>query len=170
MPRAKKEPPWNRSIAKELLHQDLRNGVIPLNSKVLSVREIVAMRPEFGGVDPTNVKKFSCRLRTARQFVINSKARAESDRVGIEHDLAIINSVKVDVDEREAKWYGSAAERSLKEDMNEKRHETLTNMQLYESRYEYQIFSFATIRDKIRQETKSRKFKAQFGLYKRGAR
>ena len=44
----------------------------------------------------------------------------------------------------------------------------MTAMQLYESRHKYQIFSFAIIRDNIRQETKSRKFKAQFGLYKKG--
>ena len=46
----------------------------------------------------------------------------------------------------------------------------MTAVQLYESRHEYQIFLFATIRDKIRQETKSRIFKAQIVLYKKGTR
>ena len=79
MPKTKKEPAWNKSLAKELLHQDLKNGVIPLNSKTLSVKEVVAMRPELGGDDPANLKKFSQRLRSARKFVTDRKGRAESE-------------------------------------------------------------------------------------------
>lgn len=170
MPKARKEPPWGKSLAKALLHEDLRNGVIPLNSKVLSVKEIVVMRPEFGGVDDANIKKFSSRLRSARKFITDSKARAESDRIGIEHDLAIINATKSVSSEGEVKWYGSLAEHSLKQDFDEKRHETMNAKELYESRYEYQNFSYATFRAKIRQEEKSRKFKAQFGLLKKALR
>ena len=170
MPKTKKEPAWNKSLAKELLYQDLKNGVIPLNSKTLSVKEVVAMRPEFGGDDPTNLKKFSQRLRSARKFVADRKGRAESDRLGIEHDLAIIQSTGYVSNGGEKKWYGSEAERLLKSDVNDKKHETMTAKQFYESRHVYKDFTFATIRDKIRQEEKSRKFKAQFGLFKKGIR
>ena len=66
--------------------------------------------------------------------------------------------------------HGSAAEHSLKEDMNEKNMKRWPPCNCMNHDTKINFFSFATIRDKIRQETKSRIFKAQFGLSKKGTR
>ena len=77
---------------------------------MLPVKERISMQLEFGGTDPANIKIFTSWLQSARKFVIDSNTQAQSDRVGIENDLAILNSTKIDVQEGESKWYGSAAE------------------------------------------------------------
>lgn len=161
MPRTRKEVPWNRSKAKALLMEGLRVGFIPMDNTLISLREIAAMYPEFGGCD-TDLKKFSSRLRNARIYVRNNVQRALSDKLMIEHDIELLRLTRLTSNSSRKIWHGSAAEMLLLADVDNEMHTKLRPQMLYNSRPEYKEFSLDIFRGHIYQEIRTRKFKQQF--------
>ena len=147
MKKTKTEGPWNRSIAKSLLVKGLRDGSIPLENRVMSVRDVIELQPEFGGCDPDNIRRFSARLRNARKSIINEMQRRSSDKVMIEHDIALFRLTRLTANNSNRKiWHGSMAEKLLPIDIDNNMHLILQPMDLYNTRKEYTEFSLDVFR------------------------
>jgi hypothetical protein len=166
MPPTTKHPLWQQSLGKKMLMADLRMGVIPLSGTAVSVRDIFAMRPEFGYDGPTNIAKFSARLRSARKQVHDDVCRAASDKRFLEHDRTIHPEPLMNY-RGEPKWDGSEAQKQLGKDMDEGKHTTMKPKLLHMSCDEYTKFPLDVFRKHIYQETNRRKFLAQRAAQKR---
>lgn len=150
--------PWGDSKAKGLLEDDLKNGVIPLESgEGMTVKDIWQQRVEF---TEYHLDKFGGRLATARKRVSLKVKRRDQDQEAFEayarnHERSLVDA------KGEPQWDTSDAQKQLREDMSADLHTTLTTTQLYESQQVYQDYSFATFTSKIVQETRKRKYDYQ---------
>ena len=155
-----KETPWRSSIGRRLLFEGLKNGSIPLvNDGKVSDRDILLMKPEFGSDDATNARLFSSRLRSARKRVCCDKQRALTDKIKLEHDVAILQSMRLPNDNSTPKWHGSSAQRSLALDIDNNIHKEMQPQALWKTRTEYMVFSCNVFRHHIYQEVRTRKFR-----------
>ena len=140
----------------------IADGSIPMESGSLSVREIVAMSPEFGGLGSQNITRFYSRLRSTRIYVKKGLQRAVSDKLMIDHDIAKLRLMKLENDNNNPIWHGSRAKTLLALDMNNEKHTKLKPMELYKARPEYSQFSLDVFRGHIYQELRTRKFRNEF--------
>jgi hypothetical protein len=161
MARKKKEASWLHSEAKNLLLKDLRSGDIPLDSTSMTPQDVFLQRPEFA--DFGDYDKFPGRLSRARKYVVEHNSRAASDSAAFAHDSKIYPRPAFN-HRGEPRWPGSVAEKLLCQDMDEGKHNRMTPKALHESRNEFhEKYPLAVFRQHIYQETKRRKFLAQYG-------
>ena len=161
-----KHPPWGKSKGKNLLMADLQSGSIPLSGTAMSIRDIFEMRPEFAEDDPTNLKKFAQRLRSARKQVSDDKSRAASDSISLAKDRTIHPKPLTNY-RGEPLWDGSAAQAQLGRDMDNGVHNDMKPKELHLSNEEYTKFPLKVFRQHIYQEENRRKYVAQQAAIKR---
>jgi hypothetical protein len=151
---------WKDSEARRLLVKDVKDRVIPIESKyddgtqTMTLQEIYVSRPEFAAYD---YNKFSSRLATIRGIIKQSEDRADEDKEALE--LYIANH-PVSLYDRKGyiQWQGSKSQELAKEDIAAGllRQGMRT---LYDSREEYYMeFGFDEFSDKIRQEIQTKKY------------
>ena len=151
---------WKDSAARRLLYNDIKDRVIPLESKfddgtlTMTLQEIYVSRPEFAAYD---YNKFSSRLATIRGIIQQSEKRADEDNEAFE---LYISHHPVSLYDRKGyiHWQGSRSQELAKEDLAAGllRQGMRT---LYDSREEYFMeFGFDEFSDKIRQEIQTKKY------------
>jgi len=154
------EEEWQYSYAKKLLTEDLLSGKIPLDSESMTPQEAYLQRPEYADSDP-NYKRFPNRLRALREQLLSKNDRADADREAFLHDRKL-HPKPARNHRGELRWEGSEAERLLRLDMDAGKHETMTPMQLHQSRKEYndedEGYPLKVFREHIHQEVRCRKF------------
>jgi len=156
---------WKNSKGKELLLKGLRDGSIPLDGKDMPPKEVYTLRPEFA--DYGGYKNFPSRLRSARKTIIEKNDRASSDLAAFTHDRLLYPEAPHNY-RGEPRWDGSDAERFLKQDIDDGKHDIMTPQELYNSRAVYhQNYPLYVFRGHIYQEVKRRKFLNQYGALKR---
>ena len=111
---------WKNSKGKELLLKGLRDGSIPLDGKDMPPKEVYTLRPEFA--DYGGYKNFPSRLRSARKTIIEKNDRASSDLAAFTHDRLLYPEAPHNY-RGEPRWDGSDAERLLKQDIDDGKHE-----------------------------------------------
>jgi hypothetical protein len=155
----KYKPPTPWDIAKPLLEADYLEGRA---TDDMFPRDVVKLRWEYSEV---NVKNFRSNWLALKKRISTHKARAEEDELMYLHDMTIYTLAK----DRDELWHGSAAERLLKKDMEQKRHERLHPSLFYLARPEYQQFEYQIFRKHIHQELRS-SIETPYWIYKRNKR
>lgn len=110
--------------------------------------DVYAFRWEFSQVNYNNFRSNFCNLK---KTIRKNRERAEADEAGYLHDIAIFPLAK----DIPGYWDGSEAQRLLKLDINNKRHELMKPQCLWLSRPEYQEYSLSKFRGHIHQELRS---------------
>jgi hypothetical protein len=146
---------WKDSLAKRLLENDLKMGIIPLSSEEMGPREVYIHRPEFSEFPYTN---FQSNLRSLRKTIQEKHNSSEYDAAAILHDRQIHPKAVVNRNGKQ-RWEGSDAEFLLRQDIDNKFHLVMEPNALYNTRHEYKDnFSLTVFRKHIDQEVRRRKF------------
>jgi hypothetical protein len=151
---------WQDSIGKKYLINDLRSGLVPITGG--DVKAIYAMRTEFGGNDPNQLRLFPSRLKSARKQVQDRLHRAASGAASLQHDRQIYPKHTFN-HLNKLRWQGSTAENLLKIDIQRGKHKEMKPIELYQSQEEYQKFPLDVFRGHIHQEVQRIKFVKQYG-------
>jgi hypothetical protein len=162
MPRARAnnaDPPWDaNNIARQLLEQDIMNGIIPLANAEMSARVVHGLRPEFSQLP---FDSFPRRLRGMRAICKATLDRGKSDAAAFENDRQFAQRPTFAALGL-PRWEGSDAQQLLKTDITEGLHLQMTPLALYGTREEYKVFALTVFRGHIHQEVKRRKFISSF--------
>jgi hypothetical protein len=152
--------PWKGSSARLVLQQLLESGQIPASGMTpKSIWEtFCVVRPEFEGF---HYKKFSARLRSMRAQVGSESRRSIVENAAFLHDQELF-PVSTVTNRGKPRWEGSTAQRHLKCDVSEKKHERMTPQDLRKTREDYLEFELEVFRKHIHQEVRLRKFIAQY--------
>lgn len=153
---------WRNSHAKEKLFDDVKNGVVPLESKErgknkMTIREIYLMHPEYAAYD---YEKFPSRLASIKKTVREMNTRADDDQEAFDvfvqnHDVSLFSKKGF------IQWQGSESQRLLLEDIEAGKHIEFANnkKEWYLSRPEYyDEIPLKVFRDKIDQEIGTAKY------------
>ena len=157
---------WAKSEGRKLLFADIRSGAIPAT---MHWQIAYKRRPEFvvgTKADPTAEKAeslFEDRLKSARNILAAKDARAAEELALLRADR-LIHPVPTTNHRGEPHWEGSEAQKLLKKDVAERKHEGMLPAQYYASRPQYKAwgFSAATIKGHVEQEVRLRKFLKQY--------
>ena len=144
-PRRKKKEPWD--IAKPILLKDYQEGRV---TDFMKPKDVWNMRDEFKAVQYVN---FRANFSAMKRRIKEKKKEAEIEEAGFRLDMAKFTLAK-DID---GYWNGSPAERLLKQDISEKRHEQMKPQLLWNSRPEYQKFDLNKFRGHVHQELRSKR-------------
>jgi hypothetical protein len=142
---ATKKKPNYWLIAKPLVHDDYKNGII---TDDMDLKDVHKMKDEYKVVDEDrfvdNVSRLIKRIK-------KDKGLRDVDYAGYLHDMKIYKLAK-DID---GEWHGSAAEKLLKEDVTNNIHKTLKPRRLRMTRQEYKDFDLDVFRPHIYQESRA---------------
>jgi hypothetical protein len=131
----------------------------------MTPRDAYLHRPEFAEFD--GYANFPSRLRGARQQIASKNNRASSDSAALAHDRKIYPKAASN-HRGEPRWEGSEAERLLRKDMDEGKHNQMRPELLYYTRKDYhENYPLKVFREHIYQEERRRKFLAQYGSNKK---
>jgi hypothetical protein len=159
-----KEPTikWKDSKARTLLYKQLTDGNIPKDAKdsngcftVPLLDDIYKMHEEYKLYDRT---KFSSRLSSLRtqyhECMIRNAMDIEAfDNYRQNHQPSLISHYGY------PEWQGSEAQRLLKIDLEAKKQDTMSRMDLWDSKPEfYEHFPLKVFRDKLNQEVRTSKY------------
>jgi hypothetical protein len=159
-----KEPKikWKDSKARRTLYKELTDGNIPRDAKdsngrfmVPLLKDIYSMHEEYKLYDP---KKFSSRLSTLRTQYHECMMRDAMDVEAFDnyrqnHQPSLFSHHGY------PEWQGSEAQRLLKIDLEAKKQDTMSKMDLWDSRPEFHAhFPLKVFRDKINQEIRTAKY------------
>lgn len=136
--------PW--VIAKPIAHEYYVKEII---TDDMTIEEIHAMEP-FAKVD---FDRFKDNFTKLKKRIKKDKLRADDDMNGYERDIKIHTLAK----DTEGEWHGSEAEKLLREDIENGKHEEKKPMKFRLSRDEYKSFELDTFRGHIYQETRRKK-------------
>lgn len=154
MPRKKKDKKdkaWSKSEAKELLAQDIIDGVIPED---MHWTDVFFYRPEYALSD---YGRFRDRLKSLRSQISDARVRASRDEEALAHDRKLF-PVPAQNYRREPRWEGSAAESWLRIDVSEGKHKEQKPQILHVSRPAYLEFPLDAFRTHIYQEERFQKY------------
>ena len=148
MPKPEQTTPWQYSDAKKLLTKDI------LDKKIdgLTSKEVFALRPEF---QHYKYKNFYTNLRNLRSSLAELQGFADEDAAALAHDTKL--NLLVNNNKPYPRWQGTDAERLLKQDLDNGRHENMAPRELKASRPEYKPYPGKVFLDHIHQELRSRK-------------
>ena len=97
----------------------------------------------------TNIRRLALRGRqVVNEGVQEQQKRATNDEAGFRHDMTLYKLAK----DCDGYWDGSEAQRLLKIDFRDKRHEQMRPKDLWKSRRQYQEFDLSKFRGHIHQE------------------
>ena len=143
-----KPEPWQHSLAKKLLEQDILDGTV---SDTMPPRLVYTMRPEYAEYKK---ERFSANLRALKQVIKAKLALANEDYSCLRHDLDLnlrTNSKQY------PRWQGGAAAKLLEEDINAGKHLQLKPSELQLTRPEYQDYPKKVFRDHLYQALRAMK-------------
>jgi hypothetical protein len=146
--------PWADSDAKRVLEERLESGEIPLDSDLMAPRDVYYQDPSFSDYP---YKQFRDRLRDLRKKVKSLEYLTNFDAAALSHDRKI-HPKKQKNSKGEHRWEGSEAERLLKRDIDNKKHEDLAPRDLRKTQKAYQDYPLEVFRKHIHQEVARRKF------------
>jgi hypothetical protein len=166
------EPPrqeaavWRNSKAQQCLRQLVASGEIDM---ILTPKQVwdrfCIPRPEFSGFHYNN-KIFPSRLRAIQKQHVEKSRRAEDSSAALAHDRLLLPAPAHN-HRGEPRWQGSEAERFLKLDVAENRHQLMKPRQLYDSRVVYHSnYPLEVFRKHIHQEIRLRKLLDQYKIRK----
>jgi hypothetical protein len=145
---------WAKSDAKRILEAELKKGTIPLDASDMAPDVVYLQHPEFATFQ---YEKFRDNLNKLRKKIKGKKTRSELDSLALQRDRK--SHPKPEKNNRgEPRWEGSEAERLLKLDVDNGKHNAMTPRNLHKSRKEYQDYALDVFRKHIHQEVKTRKF------------
>lgn len=151
------KPKWDKSGACKLLERDIRKGLVPLEAPEEDDWEIIyLMHPEYAKYDDN---LFKGRLKALRKAASKDSSRASDDQDAFD---AFIQRHPVNIFSHKGyeQWQGSAAQRTIWEDILLDKHRTMRKRDLYGSRaVYYEHFPLKTFRDNLRQEIKTEKWR-----------
>ena len=151
---------WTLSKSKVILRQGSLNGTITEHMKP---KEVLLMNPDEHG--KWKCSNWSNNLRNLRKSIHRDRGRMESDVMSCGHDLAIVKALRAaNPNPLKPKWRGSNAERLLKKDIDDDKHNQIDPStgnkilpsKLRMSRPECQAFDLTVFRKHIHQEVDSR--------------
>jgi hypothetical protein len=148
--KVKKEPkptPWRFSQAKLLLYEDIVGGLITDDCQA---ELVYGMRQEFQEYPFANFKN---NLKTLCNTINVNQAKADNDKEALLHDMAI----RPPKDPNVKVWNGSSAQKLLKKDIDEGKHDEMTTRELWASRTEYQEWPAKKIIKHVHGLTNARK-------------
>ena len=159
MPPKKKTQAWIASQGRKVLFSDIKNGKI---SDSMTYEQVFQMRPEFAvGENPDEaLRLFENRLASARGIIRGKKQRAATE-LALLHEDRLVFPFPATNYRGEPQWNDSAAQKVLKKDVADKKHETLRRNDFYKLRPEYNAFPKTVIDGKVKQEVKLLKFTKQ---------
>lgn len=151
---------WRHHPAKHFLKKGFRDGAIPCDySKTIGPRKVwddhCANNPVFEGMNYNSA--FTRRLMGVRDNEISKNSRLADDPKAHKiycsnHPVATHNQLG------EPRWQGSEAQRLLKEDMADGKHERMDPQELHETKEECKEFKLQKFRDHIYQELRLWRF------------
>ena len=150
--------PWEYHPVKAFLLNKLVENDFPADPKKMAPFDVwnkYCDEDIFEGMEYNST--FTRRLLSLRKKFIEGKNRANDDLEAFK--IAKTNHPPPSINHRgEPQWNGSDAQRWLKVDVREKKHDNLKPKEMWESRAEYQEFYLWTFRDHIYQEIKLEKY------------
>ena len=148
----KKLPPWEKSAARAVMMQDLKDGVIMLEPQAQSPRYVHAF--QGGWLD--DKKAFAWHLLSLRKIVKHKVDRAQLDEAALIHDRLIYPEPLHD-SKGLPHWKNSEAKRLMNVDIDNNKHLRFTPAAFQLSRAEYMVFPKDTFRNHIYKELRKRK-------------
>jgi hypothetical protein len=146
---ARKASGWKDSEAKKVLKKDIIDGVVKSTDRPIDVwnsRDIYKAYPK---------SNFATNLRNLRKAIAKSQSRAEEDAAAVANDLRI-HPVALETRRGYPRWNGSSAERLLKLDMDEGKHQQMTTAELRATRPAFLLFPAKVFSDHVQQELRRR--------------
>jgi len=152
------EEAWANSETKKVLRMMLRSGEIPLSSEQMPPDIVYWQDPSFAA---SPYEKSRDRLNAYRKEFKKKKALAADDLAALQSDRLLYPKSTTDSN-GELRWEGSDAERLLKLDIDEGKHDQMKPEDLKKTRKEYNVegLDLKTFRGHIHQEIKTRKWHA----------
>jgi hypothetical protein len=160
----KKKNTWLNSDGRKLLLRDLKDGTI---NRTMNWQTVFHTRPEFA-LGPTNseaLRLFESRFSSAVKINDEKAARAQHEMALLRQDR-MVHPIPQKNHRGEPRWDGSEAQKLLKADIKNNAHATLSRMEFYSSRVEYQAWEKEFIDGHVVQEVKLRKFRKQMAVKK----
>jgi hypothetical protein len=68
---------WKKYVARSILYNDVRNGIVPLTATGMKLNKVYAMHREYSEY---SYRKFSSRLSSIRKTIAHKERRSESDK------------------------------------------------------------------------------------------
>ena len=161
MPPKKKDPVWLTSAAKQLLAQDMMDGIVPVDAPIKSYKklydDLYAETPEFEAFPFDHL--FASRVTRLQATVKLLGVSAKKDSDGLAHDLALHPGIETQTRGPTGRllWKDHEADRWLKVDMAAGKHLLMTPQELREQRDCYKLFSkqrFAKRIDQLKEAAK----------------
>jgi hypothetical protein len=154
-PPGTKPPPWRNSPAKAQLHAGILSGVYTdlMEAEFIYGSDVIFRQYKW--------ENFKTNLTNLHALLGRSIARALEDAVNVAADEQRNAAAAAAAAAGGAKiWAGSEAERLLKDDIDNNRHDGMKPSQLRDTRPEYQEWTSKEFRDHVEQEKRSRKTQA----------
>ena len=159
----KKKKGWRYSEAKKLLKNSIIKGLLdnvdPLGPRF--VYDIFMYLPDFHEENYNDYDAFTRRYRDLKKSIDNKRERSALEEQALAHDRAIYPVRPVDC-RGIPRWDGSEAQKSLRADMDAKKHLEMKPSHLRVTNDEYKRFPLDCFRGHIDQEKEYRKLKAQY--------
>ena len=149
---------WKTSKAKQVVAQDIIDGVIPMKGKFdsFSLCDRYCASNEWFRNFPFDQTRCDSRIKSLQETVGTLKKRAEHDSKEITKDLQ--KHPPKDKNARgEQRWEGSDAQKLLKEDMDNGLHLNKSGRELWLSRGEHMLFGNVVFMKHIDEEKQTRK-------------
>jgi len=148
---------WTQSWAREQLYRDVYLGVI---TDDMDDATAFASRDEFALFD--GMRFFPSRLERMRKRVAELKSKSARELAALQRDRQTdVGKLPLFNHWGEPRWDGSEAQRLLKEDIANGKHEGIQPLELWRSRQEYHSTDSNRFRQHIYQEIRTVKFKKQ---------
>ena len=158
MPTRKKKPNWGTSEAKQLIAQDMMDGIVPVNTDIVDPQklffELYANEPEFEKWPWC--KLYVSRFKSLQKTVGRLQDAAKIDADGLLHDRAL-HPVPTHASNGMILWEGSDAAHWLDVDMAANKHLEMKPELLFATRECYEPFGkkrFAQRIDQMKQKAK----------------
>jgi len=153
---------WKRSKAKMILMQDILDGKVPLHAtdedgkRTTDLQELYYSRVEF---TEYHYSKFQSRLYSLRKTIKNDKNRQALDQEAFDNYRLNHPELAQFSHKGYIQWQGSLSQQLCQQDLEEKKHETMSRLDFYCSRPEYyNEFPLDAFRDKVKQEIRTAKY------------
>ena len=152
---------WAKSLAKQIILDDLDCGVLPVDESELSAEEawelVYSQMAEFIRPETVVFSQFKERLRDHRKKHGEGVTRAALESEALDHDRRLFPR-QTENNRGEPVFDLSAAKLLLRADIAEGKHHRMTPSQLQMTRVEYQPFSAVKFKHRIYQEVRRVKF------------
>lgn len=149
---------WENSPAREVILDDLRSGVLPLENEDMTARQawdlVYSHLIEFHGVE---YAQYYRNLRSHRAQVKKQRSNISWMVTALEHDRRL-HPARTKNARGEPIFHLTIAKAALEQDVKDKKHLKMKPAQLQKTRECYKVFRLAIFRQKIYQEIRAQKF------------